>query len=214
VESIWRAFHQHVSDPLAAAGIPLAVTPGNHDGSAYGGFELERAIYAEQWGPRRPQVRFLDDTGHPCCYAFEVGYVLFVSLDATVLGHLPPRQMARLRRVLVKHGTAEKRIVLFSHPPLWPFAQGREREFIGDPALQALLGEAHVELYLSGHHHAFYPGVKDGVAFVSQSCLGSGPRRLIGTEDKSAQSCTLLEIAEHGERVAAYAEPLFEAGID
>ena len=28
VERMWAAFHARVSDPLAAAGIPLAVTPG------------------------------------------------------------------------------------------------------------------------------------------------------------------------------------------
>jgi len=214
VERMWQAFHQHVSDPLAAAGIALAVTPGNHDGSAYGGFELERGIYAEQWGLRKPDVRFLDDAGYPFYYAFEVGDVVFASLDATVLGHLPARQMDWLRALLARNGTGEKRVVVFSHLPLWPFARGREREFIGDPALQALLGQAHVDLYLSGHHHAFYPGVKDGVALVSQSCLGAGPRRLIGTSHKSPQSFTLIEITADDVQVAAYAAPLFEAEID
>ncbi len=41
VREMWKAFHKDVSDPLAAAGIPFAVTPGNHDASAYRGFERE-----------------------------------------------------------------------------------------------------------------------------------------------------------------------------
>jgi hypothetical protein len=44
VEAMWRTFHARVSDPLAAAGIPLPVTPGNQDGSAYGGLALEQRI--------------------------------------------------------------------------------------------------------------------------------------------------------------------------
>jgi 3',5'-cyclic AMP phosphodiesterase CpdA len=214
VTRMWQAFHQTVSDLLAAAGIPLAVTPGNHDGSAYRSFQLERTIYDEQWAPRRPEVRFLDDSGYPFHYAFEFGDTLFVSVDATTVGHLPRQQMEWLRGVLAKHGPDHRRRILFSHVPLWPFAQGREREYIGDPELQALLQEADVDLYLSGHHHTFYPGVKDGVAFVSQSCLGAGPRRLIGAKSKSPHSFTWIEITEDDVRLAAYKAPRFDTQID
>ena len=33
VRAMWDAFHRTVTAPLEAAGIPLAVTPGNHDAS-------------------------------------------------------------------------------------------------------------------------------------------------------------------------------------
>ena len=214
VERMWTAFHQHVSDRLAAAGIPLAVTPGNHDGSAYEGFEQERAIYSEQWQPRKPKLHFLDEGNYPFFYAFESGDTLFVSLDATKVGHLPDTQMTWLRGVLARHGPTHRHRVVFSHVPLWPFAQGRESEFIGDPHLESLIRDADIDLYLSGHHHAFYPGAKDGTAFVSQSCLGAGPRRLIGEKSKSPQSFTLLEIAETRIGVAAYPAPRFDAEID
>jgi predicted phosphodiesterase len=214
VERMWKAFHAHVSDPLAAAGIPLAVTPGNHDGSAYRGFEQERSIYREQWRPRSPAVRFVDEAEYPFYYAIEVGDILFISLDATTVGHLPHTQMDWLRQILAKHGPENRQRVIFSHVPLWPFTQGREREFIGDPELEALLLEAGVGLYLSGHHHAFYPGVKDGIALVSQSCLGAGPRRLIGAASRSERSFSWLEFKGNEIRIAAYREPGFESEID
>lgn len=214
IEPMWRAFHEHVSEPLASAGIPFAVTPGNHDASAYAGFGLERDIYSEQWTPRKPGVRFLDDAGYPFYYAFGVGDVLFISLDATVVGHLPPQQMNWLHQVLGKNGPVYQRRVVFSHVPLWPFAQRRERDYIGDPELQALLETAEVDLFLSGHHHAFYPGAKDGVAFVSQSCLGAGPRRLLGTKERSKRSFTLIEFSDDAMRIAAFSAPQFEAEID
>ena len=214
VEHMWTAFHAHVSNPLAAAGIPLAVTPGNHDGSAYHGFKRERMIYAEQWSPRKPEIRFLDDANYPFHYTFEVGDTLFISLDATTVGHLPPAQMDWFREVLAKHAPEHRRRVVFSHVPLWPFAHGRESAFIGDPELQALLETAGVDLYLSGHHHAFYPGSKDGIAYVSQSCLGAGPRRLIGTKNRSARSFTLLEFTSEGIQVGAYRAPQFQTLVD
>ena len=214
VEPMWLAFHEHVSDPLASAGIPFAVTPGNHDGSAYAGFGLERTIYSEQWTPRKPGVRFLDDAGYPFHYAFAFGDVLFVSLDATVVGHLPPQQMDWLRHVLKQHGPDYQRRVVFSHVPMWPFAQQRERDYIGDPELQTLLETAAVDLFLSGHHHAFYPGAMAGVAFVSQSCLGAGPRRLLGAKDTSPRSFTLIEFSDDALSIAAFVAPHFEVAVD
>ena len=214
VERMWQAFHAHVSEPLRAAGIPLVVTPGNHDASAYDGFALERAIYGEQWRARRPALQFLDDSGYPYHYAFSLGDVLFISLDATAVGELPEQQMAWLRKLLARHGPEYRRRVVFSHLPLWPLARGRETEYIGDPQLQSLLEQAGVELYLSGHHHAFYPGVNGPTAFVGQACLGAGPRRLIGSEQRSARSFTLLEFGTDGIQVAAYQAPQFQTLID
>ena len=214
IEPMWQSFHEHVSEPLASAGIPFAVTPGNHDASAYAGFGLERMLYAEQWTARKPGISFVDDAGYPFHYAFELGDALFISLDATVVGHLPKQQMDWLRQLLAEHGPAYQRRIVFSHVPLWPFAQGREREYIGDPELQTLLEAADVDLFLSGHHHAFYPGASNGIAFVSQSCLGAGPRRLLGTGERSQQSFTLIEFTDDAIRIAAYAAPKFEEEID
>jgi len=214
VERMWSAFHAHVSDPFAAAGIPLAVTPGNHDGSAYHGFELERRVYADQWLPRKPALEFVDDTHYPFYFAFTAGSVLFISLDATTVGHLPDAQMVWVRQLLEEHGSGFERRVVFSHVPLWPFARGRESEYIGDPALEQLLAEADVDLYLSGHHHAFYPGHKDGIDLVSQSCLGAGPRRLIGTGHKSPHSFTLIELTPDDTLITAFRAPGFREPID
>jgi hypothetical protein len=67
-----------------------------------------------------------------------------------------------------------------------------------------------VDLHLSGHHHAFYPGFKNGPAHVAQACPGEGPRRLIGTEATSARAFTLLDVApDRRIAVSAYAGPDF-----
>lgn len=211
VRAMWAAFHRAVSDPLAKAGIPFAVTPGNHDASAYGGFEGERKIFDAEWRARKPNLRFLDGSDYPFFYAFEMQGVRFASLDATTLGPLRGDQMNRLSKVMTGGGAA----VTFSHLPLWPFAQKREREIIGDPALEALYHKLGVDLHLSGHHHAYYPGWKDGVAYVSQACLGGGPRVLIGQSARSKKSFTVLEFA-NGKfgSVTAYVGPDFRKQID
>lgn len=214
LERMWQAFHNRVSERLAGAGIPLAVTPGNHDASIYKKFRLERTIYGEQWRSRRPSVRFVDDSGYPFHYAFAMGSVLFVSVDATGTGRLPGEQMVWLRRVLEERGPEYRQRVLFSHLPLWPVAKGREREHIGEPELQKVLEENSVDIYLSGHHHAFYPGSKGGVGFVAQACLGAGPRRLLGTGQRTPRAYTLLRFADQGIGLAAYSGASFDTAID
>ncbi|MEX5728711.1 hypothetical protein Ga0609869_002064 [Rhodovulum iodosum] len=212
VRGMWAGFHAAVSDPLARAGIPLAVTPGNHDASAYHGFERERRIYAEQWRGRRPDVEFIDGADYPFFYAFDLGGVRFVSLDVTTVGPLRPAQMQRLETALADAGPAR---IVFSHLPLWPFAQGRETEVIGDPALERLFGRLGIDMHLSGHHHAFYPGSAGGIALISQACLGSGPRRLIGDNDRSDQAITVLDITQQGDiGVWALSGPAFDKRVE
>jgi len=104
LEPMWRAFHRHVSEPLAAAGIPMAVTPGNHDASVYAGFALERRIYQQQWNARRPALTLFNGGHYPLNHAFTLGDVLFISLDVTRPGALDPEQMDWLTRLLQQQG--------------------------------------------------------------------------------------------------------------
>ena len=210
VRAMWRAFHAAVSDPLQKAGIPFAVTPGNHDASAYGGFEREREIFAQEWRGRKPALNYRGAGNYPFFYSFEMGGVVFASLDATTLGPLSGGQNGDLTKL----SASGKPVVVFSHLPLWPFAQKREREIIGDPGLEDVYRKSGVVLHLSGHHHAYYPGWKDGVAYVSQACLGGGPRRLIGQSQRSERSFTHLKFGPGGTfSVDAYKAPDFRNKI-
>jgi 3',5'-cyclic AMP phosphodiesterase CpdA len=198
LDAMWQSFHARVSEPLARAGLPFAVTPGNHDASSGGRFALERATYREQWLPRRPGLEFVDARHYPFHYAFRAGDVLFASLDATHVGHLSRAQKDWLRDLLAGPGARARHRVVFSHIPLWPFAVGRETEFLGDPELEAILQRGRVDVHLSGHHHAFYPGYKDGVRYVSQGCLGAAPRPLLGSPHPSDRSLTLIDFDADG----------------
>jgi 3',5'-cyclic AMP phosphodiesterase CpdA len=211
VRAMWSSFHRVISDRLAAAGIPFAVTPGNHDASAYHGFEQERKIYRDEWLPRKPDLDYLDDVDYPFFYAFEMNGVRFVSLDATVLGPLRGDQLQRLQKV----ATGAETVVTFSHLPLWPFAINREREIIGDHALESLYQRTGVDMHLSGHHHAYYPGEKDNILYVSQACLGGGSRKLIGDRHRSAHSFTVVDIDDSG-HISLYAlkEPDYRNRVD
>jgi 3',5'-cyclic AMP phosphodiesterase CpdA len=215
IDAMWSAFHRAVTEPLARAGVPMAVTPGNHDASSGARFRLEREIFREQWLPRRPAVDFVDAGNYPFSYAFSVGRVLFVSLDATFVGVMSELEREWLRELLSRQGARYSHRVVFSHVPVWPVAVGRETDYLGDEKLEAILREGGVDLFLSGHHHAYYPGVKDGVRYVSQACLGAAPRALIGSPTHSGRAITLLEIPAEGPiGVEAYRAPDYTERID
>ena len=215
LEAMWAGFHAHVSDPLARAGLPFAVTPGNHDAALGARYALDRAVYREQWLPRRSALDFIAGSQWPFAYAFVLGDVFFASLNVTFTGPMPDEQRRWLQALLRGPAARQRRRVLFSHVPLWPFAVGREHERTADRKLAEIVREGRVDLYLSGHHHAFYPGVKDGVLYVGQGCLGAGPRPLIGTRERAPRSFTLLDVALDGRlQLEALAAPGYDTPVD
>lgn len=203
---MWEAFHRSVTGPLERAGIPFAPTPGNHDASPTRKYRSERRRYVREWQARRPDLPFVDREHFPLRYAFRRGPALFVSLDATMPGELPDAQFEWLREVLRANRSAPAKI-LYGHLPLVPFTHGRESEILGSARLIELLKSEGVDLVLSGHHHAYYPGYLpghrgaaggDGLRVAGMACLGGGPRRLLGREEPSSKSVALLTIHPDG----------------
>jgi 3',5'-cyclic AMP phosphodiesterase CpdA len=212
--AMWRGFHGAVTDPLAAASIPFAPTPGNHDASGYRVFAEEREIYVRQWNRRKPDLAFLDDRDWPLRYSFVMGAALFVSLDATTVGPLGAGQKRWLAEQL-EAGAAQPVKIVYGHVPLWAFAEGRETEILADAELEDLLVEHRVSVMLSGHHHAYYPGRRGGLRLVGQACLGGGPRTLLGESLRSGRSITVITLDESGLLdVDAYAAPDFDRIVD
>jgi hypothetical protein len=212
-DGMWTSFHAAVSDRLAADGIPFAVTPGNHDASGYPSFTHERSIYVAEWERRRPDVALVDDSHYPLRYSFTAGPAFFVSLDATTIGPLAPEQMEWLDEQL---GAAPQPVkIVFGHVPLHPFTEGRAGETIGDPALEAMLARHGVALFVSGHHHAYYPGRRGALRLVSTACLGGGPRPLLGTHARSERSLLTFEVRADGiHELDAWAGEAFDRPID
>ncbi len=205
LEAMWQAFHETVTLPLRAAGIPFAPAPGNHDASASPGFQLERDVYLEQWQKNKSELLLIDGGSYPFNYGFMVKGVLFAALDATAAGSLPSVQMQWLGKMLDTIGQKSMERILFGHLPIWSITAGRERGILRDGNLERLLLKHSVNVYLSGHQHGFYPFFHNGQYYVGQAALGSGQRRLIGDKIRSSRSFTFIEIGVDGTwNVTAY----------
>ncbi|TXD39149.1 hypothetical protein FRC98_01740 [Lujinxingia vulgaris] len=211
--AMWASFHEVVTRPLARAGIPFAISPGNHDASGSPAFWEERVHFAREWQDRPPQVEMVETSGYPFYYAFKVGPALFVSLDATTVGPIDEAQRLWLDAVLKAHAELSTKIV-FGHLPLHPVAQSKEDETLADEALEALLLRHGVDLYVAGHHHAYYPGKRGELGLLHSACIGAGPRKLLGEERVSDRSVALVRYGSDGVRsVEAYRGEGFEEAV-
>ena len=205
--AMWRAFHNVVTIPI------IAVTPGNHDASAYKPYQEERAVFVEQWKKYKPTLNYLDQLYYPLYYSFSMGNVLFISLDATKVGPISWDQKRWLQQQLTIHNNYKHKIV-FGHLPLYPFTQDREEDILWDAELMRILKDHKVNVFLSGHHHGYYPGMVNGIHMVSQGCLGGGPRKLIGDSNRSKRAITLIDFSGDGYTIEALKENSFTTYID
>ena len=212
-KAMWSGFHEVVTLPLQKSNIPFAVTVGNHDGSAYAKFENERSIFVEEFKSYKPKLNYSDDSNYPLFYSFELGEILFLSIDSTLVGPLGLLQMNMLEKELNSHASKKFKVV-FTHVPLFHFAQVNENESYFDLNLVSLLERHGVDLYLTGHHHSYYPGFHNGVHYVSQGCLGAGATKLIGKAEVSPRSMTMIEIFENHFEIYALKGPSYTERIN
>jgi len=187
---MWKSFHTAVTEPLSQAGIPVAPAPGNHDASGYAPFAAERAEYVRQWSHHIPSVTFVDRSAYPLRYSFELDRVFFLALDATTPGQLDAAQRAWAEAQL--SAATEPVKIGYGHLPLHPVALGRVGEVLADFDLEATFAQHSLTAYLSGHHHAYYPGAAAGFRQVAMPCLGGGPRPLVGTATKSSPKALVV----------------------
>ena len=210
LDRMWASFNQVVTDPLAEAGINFIVTPGNHDGSGFREFKLEQKQFQAQWNDRRPDLSLLEGSDWPRRYALWLDKVLIITIDGTRPGRLQDADMELLRDTLEREGGKAQSIIVVSHLPMWPFAQGREKEIITDPELPGLLSHYGVDFFISGHHHVYYPGVDDsGVVHLGVGPLGGNTRKIVGRSDREPFSFAVLELCESGYWISSRKAPGF-----
>lgn len=214
LDAMWASFNQLVADPLKHAGIRFVISPGNHDGSALPGFELERERFNAQWSNRQPDLPLLEGSDWPRRYAFWLNDILIISIDGTRPGRLQDADLSLLRNSLKRESARSESVIIVSHLPQWPFSQGRERDVIADTELTALLSHYEVGFFISGHHHVFYPGTDNtGVNHLSVGPLGGNARKFIGQSTREPFSFVVIDFCETGFNLSARAAPDFSQEI-
>ena len=215
LDAMWAAFEETVATPLDNAGIPIAISAGNHDASGFPAYAPERERFEAWWSGRNPGLELLPGSEWPWRYAAQKGELLLVTFYATMPGRLPDSERRFVEDMLSRHAADAEAILVFSHLPMWPFSRGRENEILDDAALLDVLHRHGVDVYASGHHHAFFAGTDDaGLLHLSVGALGGNVRPLVGSGEKQAHSYAVLTFSAGAYCLQAPRAPDFTANME
>ncbi len=205
IEAMWTAFDEKILSPIRAAKLPFALTIGNHDASSYQDengeflYVLDRQETTKFWAGHQSDtdLTFIEADGFPYYYSFEQGGIFYLIWDASS-ADIPPEQIAWADRALASPiaQNAELRVVM-GHLPMYAVSQRRDRpgEYLNQAdELRQLLERHHVHTYISGHHHAYFPGKAGSINTLHCGALGSGPKSLLTTNTTAFQTLTIMDV--------------------
>lgn len=205
IEAMWSAFDVHIAAPLRQAKLPFGFTIGNHDGSGSmsGGnynFQQERNLASAYWNHpnHNPGLNFIDKANFPFYYTFQQQDIFYLVWDAST--HIiDPNQLTWVENSLNSSQAKQAKLRLaIGHLPLYPVAVGRNTpgNYMADgEKLQNLLEKYDVHTYISGHHHAYYPGKTGHIELLHSGALGGGPRQLLNSNLSPQKTLTIVDIA-------------------
>lgn len=203
LDAMWRAFDRDIAGPLRAAGIPYAVALGNHDGSGLRDrageylFAVDREAAARYWSAveHGESLAYVDRFEHPFNYSFTYGGAFVIVLDASS-ARLTDNQTEWVRQQL--QGEEARRAgvrIAVGHLPLAPVSQGRETpgEYLSDgQELAKVWADEGLDLYISGHHAAFYVGTVAGLEALFTG--GVGGKVLLAGDERARSTVTLVDL--------------------
>ena len=205
IKAMWAAFDEHVAAPLRKANLPLGLTIGNHDASGAKGlggnflFQQERDLASAYWNDPEhdPGIEFIDRNEFPFFYSFKYKDIFFMVWDGST-HKIPPEKMPWIEQALASGEAQQAKMrILLGHLPLYSVAIGRNQP--GDvmenaDQLRKMLEKYKVHTYISGHHHAYYPGHRGKLQLLNVGIIGSGPRPLIGSKIAPTKAITVIDI--------------------
>ncbi|MDZ7682947.1 MAG: metallophosphoesterase [Fodinibius sp.] len=204
VRSMWQAFDSKIAKRLREANIPFAFTIGNHDGSGHPHHRRDRRLAKEYWQAHQPDLYWDDQAGFPFYYSFKLKDMQIAVWDAST-AVIPDSNLSWLKKNFSQSSTDQQNFrLLIGHLPLYGVAPERDTKgnVLEHPQqMHALMQDLHIDLYISGHHHAFYPAQKNGLYFLHSGAIGSGPRKLLQNDKPAVKAFTILEIHPQTKRM-------------
>ena len=212
LDAMWSAFDEQILQPLRTADEPFAPTMGNHDASNSRGnsgyvFELDRMHAQKFWRARQGSLglKFVDSNQFPFRYSIRHGEIFVLVFDASS-AHVSADDWNWAENQLDGSEARQAKLrLMMGHLPPYAIAKGRDRagEVLHEAKrLQQLLFRKNVHLYISGHHHAWYPSSVGSTNLLSLGAMGSGPRQRLNDRIPPQQSITLLDLLnQQGELV-------------
>lgn len=197
IENMWAAFKSTVLNPIDSLKIPFGFTVGNHDASP--NYKTDRALAKKFWTENVSATRltFVDSTHYPFYFSYIKNNVFFLSWDASS-AKIQPEVFNWMKAQLAGKIARKARLrILLGHLPLYAIVESKNKPgevlAAADSTLK-LIKSNKIDLYISGHQHAYYPAAKNGIRLLNTGAIGDGPRQLIGHNEAPKKSYTIIEI--------------------
>lgn len=215
IEAMWQAFDQNVAKPLREGNFPFGFTIGNHDASSAVGpsgqflFSQERDLAAKYWNDSThdPGLQFIDRYKFPFYYTFALNDIFFLVWDGSSQ-IIPEQELAWVEKSLASDRSLQAKMrVMIGHLPLYGIAVDRDQAgevMANAEQLRRMMEKYNVHTYISGHHHAYYPGHRGNLQLLHAGILGSGPRPLIEGRFPPAKTITIVDINFDDPKLTTY----------
>jgi predicted MPP superfamily phosphohydrolase len=197
IEAMWKNFNEIVLKPIAKLKVPFGFTLGNHDASP--SFSKDRACAQKFWKDeiKSTGLTFVDSTHYPFYFSYIKSNVFIISWDATA-AKIKPEVTKWMGQQLNEEVAKKARLrIVLGHLPLYAIVESKNKpgEVNANPdSTLNFFAKNKVDLYISGHQHAYFPAHKGGVQLLNLGCIGDGPRPILGTSTPAIKAYTAVYI--------------------
>ncbi len=200
IRAMWQSFKNTVLTPINHLNIPFGFTLGNHDASP--SYLTDRSLAKQFWmeNIRATNLHFVDSSHYPFYFSYLQNNVFFMSWDAA--GARIPAEVYNWMQLQLNTKTARaaRLRILVGHLPLYPIVSAKNKpgevNAAADSALSFFKNNG-IDLYISGHQHAFYPVKKNGIRLLNAGCIGDGERPIMGHDGIARKAYTIIDVPIH-----------------
>jgi len=197
LQNMWGSFDNNVLKPIQEMKVPFGFTVGNHDASP--SYQEDRQTAQEFWSTKRDDLglKYVDDSHFPFYFSYQQQGIFFISWDAAsskvnqeVLDWMEKQLQSKVAK------KAKLRILL-GHLPLYAIVASKNKpgEVLADNQNTANFFKKNgIDLYISGHQHAYYPASEQQLRLLNAGCIGEGPRPLLEHDSPATRAYTIIEI--------------------
>lgn len=197
IRDMWKGFKNTVLTPVNQLNIPFGFTLGNHDASP--SYLTDRSLAKQFWNENKQatNLQFIDTTHYPFYFSYIQNNVFFMSWDAA--GSRVPAEVYDWMHSQLNNKTARaaRLRILVGHLPLYPIVNAKNKpgevNASADSALTFFRNNG-IDLYISGHQHAWYPAKKNGLRLLNAGCIGDGERPIMGHDGIGRKAYTIIDV--------------------
>lgn len=196
-QMMWKSFDDHILKPIQQMRVPFGFTVGNHDASP--SYQQDRKLAQEFWLNKQDQLglQYVERSHFPFYYSYQQHGIFFISWDAA--GAKVNKEVLDWMEKQLQSKAAKKAKlrVLLGHLPLYAIVASKNKvgEVLADNENTATFLERNsVDLYISGHQHAYYPSFNKKLRLLNAGCIGEGPRPLLGDHSVASRAYTIIEV--------------------